>query len=204
MKVTGIILTSLFILSCSSYDYVVESDYSYGGDFHKYKSFVFAKNDGFRGTESEKEIIEKYVKGTLTAWGYDYKPKRPGLLVLCTVFYNDFQLKGFDQPNFQGWLKSNFSDEEVVFKKDTLPDGRIEEVYAPEAGQKPESYKEIRYALREGTVLVSFFDRRKHTAVWQGYASGVFGDDKTKNERILRSAVIRIMDEYKLLAFGSS
>jgi len=204
MKIAYATLFILLIASCSSYDYIVESDYSYDGDFSKYRSFDFIANASFAGTDDEKVIIEKYLNSTLNAWGYDHKPKRPGLLVVYTVFYDDFYMKGFDQPNFQGWLKSNYSDKEVVFKKDTLPDGRIEEIYATEAVRKTESYKEIKYSLREGTILVSFFDRRKHKTVWQGYASGVFGQDKIKNERILRSAIVRIMDEYKLLAFGSS
>ncbi|MEP5612460.1 MAG: DUF4136 domain-containing protein [Cyclobacteriaceae bacterium] len=204
MKSISALLVFLVVTSCSTYDYVVESDYSYDGDFSRYRSFDFIANESFSGTDEEKEIIEKYLKNTLGAWGYDYSPKRPGLIVLYTVFYDDFHFKGYDQPNFQGWLKTNYSDKEVVFKKDTLPDGRIEEVYDSELGRKTEAYQEVRYALREGTVLVSFFDRRKRKTVWQGYASGVFGEDKTKNERILRSAVIRVMDEYKLLAFGSS
>lgn len=204
MKITCTSLLFFLLISCSTYDYVVESDYSYDGDFSKYRSFDFIANQGFTGTQGEKIVIEKYLKSTLSAWGYNYKPKRPGLLVVYTVFYDDFYMKGFDQPNFQGWLKSNYSDKEVVFKKDTLPDGRIEEAYAAEVGRTTESYKEVKYALREGTILVSFFDRRKHKTVWQGYASGVFGEDKTKNERILRSAIVRIMDEYKLLAFGTS
>ncbi len=204
MKALYTAIIILAVSGCSSYDYVVESDYSYKGDFNKYNSFVFAQIEGFPGTTNEKDVIEKYVKNTLTAWGYTHESRRSGLIVFYTVFYDDFNFKGFNQPDFQAWLRSNYSDKEIVFKKDTLPDGSIAEAYARGAKYYKEYYNIESYIMREGTVLISFVDRRKRKTVWQGYASGVFGEDSDKNERIMRSAVIRIMDEYKLLAFGSS
>ncbi len=204
MKTLYTIAIILILSGCSSYDYVVESDYSYKGDFNKYDSFEFAQIEGFDGTNEEKNVIEKYVKNTLTAWGYSHENRRPELIVFYSVFYDDFNFKGFSQPDFQGWLRSNYSDKEVVFKKDTLPDGSLTEALPGGAKYYKEYYNSEQYVMREGTVLISFVDRRKRKTVWQGYASGVFGQDTDKNERIMRSAVIRIMDEYKLLAFGSS
>ncbi len=194
----------LILSGCSSYDYVVESDYSYTGDFNKYDSFEFAQIEGFNGTVEEKEVIEKYVKNTLTAWGYSRETRKPGLIVFYSVFYEDFSFRGFNQPDFQAWLRSNYSDKDLVFKKDTLPDGSLTEALRGGARYYKEYYDSEDYIMREGTVLISFVDRRKRKTVWQGYASGVFGQDTEKNERIMRSAVIRIMDEYKLLAFGSN
>lgn len=203
MKNLSKALILLFVCSCSSYDYVVESDYSYEGDFNKYDSFNFIANKNFSGTDNEKVIIEKYLKSTLNSWGYDHKERRPGLLILYTVFYEDFEYNGFDQPQFQGWLKANYSDKEVVFKKDTLPDGSVEEAFITDGRYFRESYEKVSYSLKEGTIMISLFDRKKHKTVWQGYASGVFGGDNKKNERIMRSAIIRIMDEFKLLAFDA-
>ncbi len=205
MRTLSALVIITVLSACSSYDYVVESDYSYRGDFDKYRSFGFANIEGFPGTKNEKELIEKYVKSTLVAWGYKQESRRPGLIVFYTVFYEDFNFKGFNQPEFQAWLRSNYTDKEVVFKKDTLPDGSIEEAYAGSSRRYyKEYYNQQNYAMKEGTIMVSFVDRRKRKTVWQGYASGVFGEDSDKNERIMRSAVIRIMDEYKLLAFGTS
>ncbi|MEQ9405037.1 MAG: DUF4136 domain-containing protein [Cyclobacteriaceae bacterium] len=204
MKNLIILTVATLIFSCNSYEHVVDSDYSYEGNFNRYKSFDFARNSSFSGSEMEKEVLEKYLKSTLQSWGYDHSSKKPGLLVFYSVFYEDFNLRGFNQPQFQGWIKANFSDKEVVFKKDTLPDGSIHDAYVANGNFRNESYDEVTYRLTEGTILVTFIDRKRHKAVWHGYASGIFGSDEKKNSRIMRSAVIRIMDEYKLLAFGSS
>lgn len=205
MNLTRLLILLLFVVSaCTSSEYIVDSDYSYDGSFNKYKSFGFADNTGFLGSDEEKEVIEKYLKRTLQAWGYDYNLKRPNLLVFYTIYYDDLEFPGYNQPHFQSWLKSNYSDKEIVFKKDTLPDGRLREAYADSQRGWDEEYNRISYDLKEGTLLISLFDRRKHKTVWNGYASGVFGNDETKNARIMRSAIIRILDEYKLLAFGSS
>lgn len=191
--------------ACTSYDYVVHSDYSYDGDFDRYKSFTFVSNKSFAGSLEEKETIERYLSGTLRAWGYDFTERRPGLMIFYSVYYEDLNFKGFNQPEFQSWIRSNYSEKQVIFKKDTLPDGTIEDAFVQEGrNDSSETYDKIDYKLREGTLLISMFDRKKHKVIWQGYASGIFGPDNLKNERIMRSAIGKILDEYKLLAFTAS
>lgn len=203
MRVTLFVLVVL-LASCSSYDYVVDSDYSYDGNFGRYKSFTFGSNQSFTGSDVEKELIEKHLTGTLSSWGYNRTERKPGLMILYSVYYDELSFTGFDQPQFQSWMRSNYSEKQVVFKKDTLADGSLEEVLSPmEHYSSEDSYQKVKLKLREGTILISLIDRRRHKVVWQGYASGVFGPDSQRNERVMRSAIVRIMDEFKLLAFGT-
>ncbi len=195
-------ILALFIFSCSSYDYVIESDYSYKGNFNKYKSFAFVYNKDFGGSPHDREIIEKYLSGTLKAWGYEKKDKRSSILIFYSLYYEDMNFQGFNQPDFENWVRWNYSNDEVVFKKDTLKIRNL--VGTPvdtELTMWDQVYDKVNYELQEGTILISLYDRKKHKTVWQGYASGIFGKDQFKNERIMKSAVRRIMDEYKLLAF---
>lgn len=190
----------LFLLaSCSTYDYVVESDYSYRGRFNRYSSFSFANNTSFNGLLSDQQVIEKSLSSTLKAWGYDYKEKKPDIFVIYSVYFEDFSIRGYNQPDFKFWLSQNFRRNPVAVAQDTtsLDNDRDYE----RNGSVREDYNQKNVKLSEGTVLLSFIDRRKNQTVWQGYASGVFTQDKEKNDRVIRSAVIQILDEYKILAF---
>ena len=198
-----VLVFGLVLTSCSSIDHIVDSDYSYQGNFNKYRTFDFASKTYLPGADDEKVIVEKYIKSKLRAWGYSHHGRKPDLLVFYAVYYNDLRLHGFDQPEFQTWVRSNFR-QELVFKKDTLLD---QEFYAnePDKNRTPEEdYDKVLYNLREGTILITLFDRKKRRTVWQGYASGVFGEDEDQNDRVMKSAIIKIMDEYRLLAFGAS
>lgn len=199
------ILLLVISVSCSTTDYLVESDYSYHGTFHKYKSFNFAENSGLPGEDEEKRVVERYMTSTLSAWGYELRERKPDLVVFYAVYYDELNLQAYEQPEFQRWLLSNFGSKEVIFKQDTLPEGGLEKAFVDtDRTHVGEEYVPITYSLKQGTLLISFFDRRKRKTVWQGYASGVFSDNQDKNRRVLRSAIVSIMDEYKLLAFDAS
>lgn len=199
MKPFVIILACLLISSCSRYDYVVESDYSYSGKFNRYKTFGFGNNQSFSGNDEDKAVLEKSLKKVLEAWGYRYSEKKPDLVVVYTIFFDDVNIKGFNQPQFQAWLTQNFISGKVLIRKDSVND----DLYKTSISLK-EEYKEKEYDLKEGTILVSFYDRKRKGTVWQGYASGIYSSDDMANERIMRSAVIQILDEYKLIAFKSN
>ena len=194
------IVCSFIICSCSRYDYVVESDYSYTGKFNRYKTFGFGTNQTFSGDTEDKDVLEKSLKKVLQAWGYRYSEKKPDLVVVYTIFFDDVNLKGFSQPQFQTWLTQNFISGKVLIRKDSLNEYND---YRSSVSLR-EEYNEVEYDLKQGTILVSFYDRKRKGTVWQGYASGVFSTDENANDRIMRSAVIQILDEYKLVAFKSN
>ena len=64
---------------------MVQSDYSYDARFHRYKSFKFASNSNFKGSEADKDLFEKYVGSVLSAWGYRPRDKKPDLYVFVTI-----------------------------------------------------------------------------------------------------------------------
>lgn len=199
-----IFITVSFLCSCNSYDFVIESDYSYSGNFKKYRTFQFVANQSFEGTEDERSLIEKSLRSSLEAWGYKERNRRPDFVVFYTLYYEDFVFKGQNQPDFLSWLSSNFNGSNMVFKMDTLANGEYANLQTEKVANKDELYKEMKLAMQEGSLLISFYDPRRKLTVWQGYASGVFGSNELENDRILRSAVLQILDEYRLTAFDAS
>lgn len=190
-------------LSCSSSEFMVESDYSYDARFHRYKTFKFASNDNFIGSVEDRALFEKYVGSMLSAWGYRPHVKRPDFYVFYTLYYDDLTMKGYHQPELQRWsgLSNRYLDQ--VQSLDSLSTASATDSTTERQRRSKEDYSPVSFDMREGTILISFFDRRKGKTVWQGYASGVFGYDKVKNERTLRSAIIKIMDQFKLPSFQS-
>ncbi len=190
------------LLSCNTYyNHVIEADYSYDGSFNRYKTFDFVKKDEFEGTDEQKQAIEKYLVQNLEAWGYRQRDRKPNLIVFYNLYFEDMKFQGYRQPDFENWVKWNFNNKIIADKMDTtltMDDYFSERIYSED-----ESYDKIRYDLKEGTLLISLYDRRKDKTIWQGYASGVLGSDEFKNERIIRHIVSRVMDKYRVLAVGS-
>ena len=138
------ILALLFLASCMGYkEFPVESDYSYEGDFRRYKSFNFLDTR---------------------------------LLVSYKIFYDSLLFTGYDQPDLEMFIEYEES---------------IDQEMDP-----------IKYNLRQGTLLVLIYDRERKKSIWQGYASGVFGNQFFNDKRYLQGAVRSIFDQYKVFAEG--
>ncbi|MEO9869171.1 DUF4136 domain-containing protein [Ekhidna sp.] len=202
MKFISICLIVL-LMSCSSSDYVVDSDFSYRGKFHRYKSFDFAINENFAGSQEESELIQKYTSSILTAWGYEESTKKPDFYVYYSIYYENLDLKGYNQPELRSWSGLSEWYQYKLNKIDTLKNDNSvsSDEYLYE--DSSDTYQPVSLALKEGTMLISFFDRKKGATVWQGYASGFFRKEDPKNARMLRSAVIKIMDEFRLPSVSS-
>lgn len=204
MKATQFLLLLLiaFSFSCSNYyDHIIESDYSYQGTFNRYKTFDFAAREGFEGTELQKQAIEKFLETNMEQLGYNRKKNKPNLIIFYNLYYEDLSFQGYKQPNFENWLKWNFSKKIIAKKQDSLV--AVDDYLSQKNNNQDEDYNRIRYTLQEGTLLISMYDRRKNNTIWQGYASGIIGEDEFQNERIIRHIVSRIMDKYRVLAVGS-
>jgi hypothetical protein len=161
-------------------------------------------SENFQGTEEQKKSIETYLTKNLEMWGYRQKEKRPNLVVFYNLYFDDIQFQGYRQPDFENWVKWNFSNKLISEDTDSLM--TIDDYFADDkAGTyyRQEGYDKIRYNLKEGTLLISLYDRRKDETIWQGYASGVLSNDEFKNDRIIRHIVSRIMYKYRVLAVGN-
>jgi hypothetical protein len=166
----------LAVSSCFSYrEYPVEYDYSYHGKFKKYHTYAFLESTSpDKDTSSvTNDIIEKVIGDRLAVQGYKYKEEKPNLLVTYKIYFDSLNFQGYDQPDIEDWMKWQRTDVE---------------------------YDKREYSLRKGTLLIQLYDRKQDRSVWQGYATGVYGNIYFNNERQLKIAVRSILDRYKFLA----
>ena len=180
MKWKNVILlgVSVLITGCYSYrEYPVEYDYSYHGNFKKYKSYAFIENGIENTTDSvdlvSSEIIRNTIKDRLSVQGYRERTEKPSLLVSYKIYYDSLNLRGYDQPDIEQWVRYS---------------------------KQNEDYDPRNYDLKKGTLLIQLYDRKQERSIWQGYATGVYGNIYFNNERQLKIAVRSILDRYKFLA----
>jgi len=174
-----LLLAVLFLVtSCLSYEkYVVESDYSYIGQFKRYQTFDFLHDANYNRLESLQDTtLRNAISSRMKLQGFRQNQKNPNLLVTYKVFYDDFAFQGYQQPELEQWIR--YEDDDL-------------------------DYDPVKYSLRQGTLLIIFLDRKKETAVWQGYASSLFGNEQFDNDRYLKRAVRNIFDQYRLFADGT-
>ena len=174
MKSHYLLFTLLIIIAgCYSYrEYPVEYDYSYHGKFRNYKTFDFVHHTANDETVSNATVRNAIVN-RLGLQGYRQKELKPNLLVSYKIYYDSLNFRGYDQPEIEKWVKYQKSDE---------------------------NYNARQYDLKKGTLLIQFYDRKQERAIWQGYATGVYGNIYFDNERQLKIAVRSILDRYQFLA----
>jgi hypothetical protein len=165
----------LLVSGCFSYrEYPVEYDYSYHGKFKKYHTYAFLENaNPTIDTSFSNDIIEKVIKDRLAVQGYKYKNEKPNLLVSYKIYFDSLKFHGYDQPDIEDWVK---------YSKTSI------------------DYDKHEYTLKKGTLLIQLYDRKQDRSIWQGYATGVYGNIYFNNERQLKIAVRSILDRYKFLA----
>jgi hypothetical protein len=177
-KSTLLPLIMLMMVSCfGSKDYIVESDYSYSGNFKKYKTFDFIDQQRF-GLDSitPENLIMKSIKTRMSILGYEQTEIKPNLLIGFRMYYSDFPFNGWSQPEIELWL-----EQEGLIK---------------------EEFEQVKYNLKEGTLMIFLLDRKQRKAVWQGYNSGLINVNALENERFIRGSVRLIFDKYRIFAEG--
>jgi len=172
------LLTLLLFASCMGYkEFPVESDYSFEGDFRRYKTFNFLDTRSSGSDSSlQNDIIESAIRARMELQGYEYTTRDPRLLVSYKIFYDSLFFTGYDQPDIELFVE-----------------------YEENIDQEMDP---VKYNLRQGTLLVLMYDRERKKSIWQGYASGVFGDSFYSDKRYLQGAVRSIFDQYKVFAEG--
>jgi hypothetical protein len=173
-----IISLALFMTSCfGSRDYIVESDYSYSGNFKKYKTFNFLDHQRFDlDSLIPEDLIMQSIKSRMSILGYEHSETKPNLLIAFRLFYNDFTFNGWSQPEIELWLE--------------------------EEGYIEEEFEEVKYKMKEGTLMIFLLDRKQKKAVWQGYNSGLINVNALDNERFIRGSVRLIFEKYRVFAEG--
>jgi len=174
------LLPSLSILvllsSCLGYkELPVEYDYSYKGNFKKYRTFDIMKPAGPSDSSMVNEVIEKSIVSRMKFLGYRQVTNKPHLIIGFKMFNDSLRFNGYSQPDIEEWVKTQTENID----------------YDPQ-----------KFNMSTGTLLIQFYDRRQNRSIWQGYATTMYGSIDFNNSRHLRNAVISILDKYRFWAEG--
>jgi hypothetical protein len=170
------VLLILFLASCSGYrELPVEYDYSYRGNFKRYRTFEIMHPVGLEDTLGLNQVIERSIVSRMKFLGYKQSDNKPHLIVSFKMYADSLNFNGYNQVDIEEWIKTQ--KEDLVYDKQ-------------------------KYSLKSGTLLIQFFDRRQNRSVWQGYATTLYGSIDFTNDRHLRNAVISILDKYRFWAEG--
>ncbi|MET4106953.1 DUF4136 domain-containing protein [Hymenobacter sp. UYP22] len=163
----------------------VESDYSYAGQFRRYRTYEFISGDGINSDTSRLgSTVRDAIRNRLKIQGYRTARRRPDLLVNFRLFEGDMRFRGYAQEDFSRWVKAGYSEDEETPKEDR------------------KGYQPVRLLLQEGTLLVTLIDNRTNRAVWNGYASGVSVPTGPQGDIVLRRSVRSIFDQYHIFTEG--
>ena len=198
-------LIALFVVITTGcipiYEYVVDSDYSYSGKFNRYSSFGFIKNENFKGTDLHDNVIKASIKRRMEAQGYTFTVKKPNILISYSLFYKDFGMRAYNQEDFNAWISDEENEDENSLRNNSkLKSDGLPMFY--DEDEATESYNPFTCQLNEGALHITFYDRKLRRTVWQGYASGFFGDEAFDNKRFVGRTVSKILDQYRVLAEG--
>jgi hypothetical protein len=166
----------ILFTSCLGYkELPVEYDYSYKGNFKKYRTFDIMHTAGGEDSSMTSKIIEKSILSRMKFLGYKRAENRPHLLVCFKMFPDSLTFNGYNQPEIEQWIVSQ--DENLEYDPKKLD-------------------------MKTGTLLIQLFDRRQNRSIWQGYSTTLYGSIDFTDNRNLRNAVISILDKYRFWAEG--
>lgn len=169
------LLLLVVLSSCLGYkELPVEYDYSYKGNFKKYRTFNLMTSTNVDPSMTS-DIIEKAIVSRMKFLGYKQNESKPHLVIGFKMFADSLKFNGYVQPEIEDWAAS---------QNENLP------------------YDRQKFDLKSGTLLIQFYDRRQNRSIWQGYATTQYGSIDFNNERHLRNAVISILDKYRFWAEG--
>lgn len=171
------LLLPLLLTCCMPYkELPVEYDYSYDGDFNKYKTFDLFIPASEEDELSKNPMIEQLIVDRMKFLGYQRNEKRPNLLISYRIYADSLKFNGYNQPDIEYWMVSK--------KRDEM------------------DYNPMKFNLTQGTLLIQLYDRKQNKSIWQGYATTHFGGIAYNDERSLRNAVLSILDKYRFFADG--
>jgi hypothetical protein len=169
-------LCAILFGACLGYkELPVEYDYSYKGNFKKYRTFDIMRPAGPSDSSMINEVIEKSIIARMKFLGYRQASSKPHLIIGFKMFDDTLKFNGYNQPAIEEWIKSQKEDIQ---------------------------YDQQKFYMNSGTLLIQFYDRRQNRSIWQGYATTQYGSIDFNNSRHLRNAVISILDKYRFWAEG--
>lgn len=175
-KLLPFLFLSVMLGSCLGFkELPVEYDYSYKGNFKKYRTFDIMRPAGSVDTTMTNEVIEKSIIARMKFLGYRQVANKPHLIIGFKMFGDSLKFNGYNQPDIEEWARS---------------------------GKEDLNYDPQKFNMKSGTLLIQFYDRRQNRSIWQGYATTMYGTINFGNSRHLKNAVISILDKYRFWAEG--
>ncbi|MBJ6108339.1 DUF4136 domain-containing protein [Hymenobacter sp. BT523] len=180
--ITLVILVALALSGCmTTREARVDSDYSYRGNFRRYRTYDFVSGTGLTSDSSRLgQSLREAIQQRFMAQGYKLARRRPDMLVNFRVYEGDMNFHGFQQEDLSQWIKRNIEETDETPKEDR------------------QGYQPVRLLLAEGTLLVTLIDVKTNRAVWNGYASGVTVPEGPMGEIVLKRSVRSILDRYRV------
>lgn len=176
MRTSTLFLLIILLASCMGYkELPVEYDYSYRGNFKRYRTFEMVHARNMADSGMYNQVVEKSIISRMKFLGYRQVSHRPHLLISFKMFTDSLRFTGYMQPDIEDWIQE---------QKEDL------------------NYDKQKYDLKTGTLLIQLYDRRQNRAIWQGYATTLYGSIDFNNNRHLKNAVISILDKYRFWADG--
>ena len=165
----------------------IESDYSYSGNFRRYRTFDFMRGSGLVADTSHLgQVLRSAIQTRLGQQGY--KPassnRRPDLLVNFRLFEGTMNFRGYKQEAIERWVEADAVEDDETPK------------------ESRHGYDPVRRLLTDGTLMVTLVDARSQRAVWNGYASGVEVPNSAMAEVVLKRSVRSIFDRYRIFTEG--
>lgn len=174
MKYAILVVLTVLLIGCFGYkELPVEYDYNYKGRFDKYKSYDFISSYALK--DSDTSLIRASIESHMKFLGYKRKKRKPDLLLNYAIYEDSLNLRGYDQPDINQWIKSKDRDLE---------------------------YNQLKFGLSHGTLLIQVFDRRQNASIWQGYATDEYQKLHFENYQEVKNAVKSILNKYQFFADG--
>ena len=152
----------------------VEYDYSYKGNFKRYKTFDLMQSARL-DTGIFNTMIEKSIISRMKFLGYKQTNHKPHLLVCYKMFPDSLTFNGYTQPEIELWIQNQNEDLDYDSKK---------------------------FEMKSGTLLIQLYDKRQNRSIWQGYTTALYTSLNFNDQRNIRNAVISILDKYRFWAEG--
>src|SRR5688572_32916294 len=97
---TPLLLLTVILASCLGYhELPVEYDYSYKGNFKKYRTFDIMKQAGPADSSMTNAVIEKSILSRMKFLGYKRSENKPHLLVCYKMFPDSLRFNGYIQQD---------------------------------------------------------------------------------------------------------
>src|SRR5262245_41745718 len=111
MRKSTLFLLPFVLASCLGYkELPVEYDYSYRGNFKRYKTFELVKDINRTDTSLMNQVVEKSIISRMKFLGYRQANHRPHLLISYTMFTDSLRFIGYQQPDIEVWIQTQKED----------------------------------------------------------------------------------------------